>query len=488
MSLGQTIRRGALWQFAGNSGSQLLNFAFGIVLARLLAPHDFGTLVTIQVFTGLAGFVAGGGMGQGLVRAPNATKADYDCVFTLQLLIGCGIYTGFFFAAPWFARWYDQPLYESLLRVSALSFLTRPFINLPATILHRQMRFKTQAAVRIATLITSSTVSIVMAYYGNGVWSLIIGGLTGSVCSMILITYFSGWRPGFTMKFHRAREVARYGTLVSLNDIVIYLRQQATNFILGRTLGPASVGIFNKADSLVAMPHLMVTSSVSPVLFRALALEQSNLDKSRYLYFRSLSLVAIYATPLFMGLYWLAEPLIAVLYGPNWAEAAEPLAILAIAGPFLIIGKLSGAVLAARAWLRRELLVQVILLILTAIAGLAGLRYGLRGIAIGLLLVAIYNAAHMYALASRCLAASWSQLSAALAPALGLCAILYVILFALDRSMVHAGFSQFATLVLMSSAGACVYAVCFLYLPLGRLESEQLRWKRKLRLKSTSPP
>jgi O-antigen/teichoic acid export membrane protein len=111
MSLGNRIRHGAAWLFVGNSGKQVLGFLFGVVLARLLAPEDFGILLTIQVFTGIAGFVAGGGMGQALVRAKEASQQDYDIVFTLQLGIGCLIYAGFFIAAPWFAKWYGTPLY-----------------------------------------------------------------------------------------------------------------------------------------------------------------------------------------------------------------------------------------------------------------------------------------------------------------------------------------------------------------------------------------
>jgi len=100
VSQGNTIRHGAAWIFVGNIGYQALTFLFGIVLARLLVPDDFGLLLTIQVFTGFAGLIAGGGMGQALIRAKTATEQDYNIVFTLQLIIGCLIYTGFFVVAP----------------------------------------------------------------------------------------------------------------------------------------------------------------------------------------------------------------------------------------------------------------------------------------------------------------------------------------------------------------------------------------------------
>lgn len=487
-SLGDKIRHGALWLFLGNTGSQILTFAFGIVLARLLTPQDFGTLVTVQVFTGLAGFVSGGGMGQGLVRAREASKDDYDAVFTLQLAIGCAIYAVFYFAAPWFARWYDTPLYASLLRVSALSFIIRPFINLPGSLMHRHMRFKEQTGSRITTLLISSGVSIAMAYHGFGVWSLVMGGMAGSLTSMVLLTNLSGWRPGLSLDFSRARELARYGFLVSANDIVVYLRNQATNFILGRTLGAHTVGLFNKADSLARMPSQMVTGPVYQVLFRALAQEHDDLDKSRYLFFRSISLVAVYVTPLYLCASWLAEPLVTLLYGPKWADCAAPLAILALAGPFMMIGQLCGAVLAARKWLGREFVVQVILLILTGAATLAGLDYGLTGIATALVFVAGYNATHMYALASRCLKARWKELLVALAPAAGLNAILAGVLFLTHLSLPATDGQPLLQIAAMMAAGTLVYAGCFLFLPLAALRSEQQRWKQRLRLSARPAP
>jgi len=485
MSLGTAIRRNTLWQFTGNTGTQVLTFAFGIVLARLLAPEDFGMLITIQVFTGMAGFVAGGGMGQALVRAKEASQQDYDAVFSLQLLLGTAIYLVFFFAAPYFAQWYEQPLYGTLLRVSALSFLLRPFVNMPSSLLQRAMRFKAQSLIRMATLLCSSATSISMAFAGYGVWSLVIGGLVGSVCNVAMLTATARWRPGISFDFGRAKDLARYGMLVSANDIVTYVRTQATNVILSRTAGPASVGLFNKADSLAQMPRQLITSSLYPVLFRAMAQEQDKLDTCRYLFFRSLSLALVYASPFFFGLFWLADPLVYLLYGEKWTASAPPMAILALAGPLLTIANLSGAVLAARAWLHKELVIQIILLALTVLAVFLGLDYGLEGVASALVLVAAYNALHMFHLAQRSLKAGYSLLLKAVVPALVLNIILNAVLFATDAAFDAGTERSFLYLIAMTGAGALVYALSFIFLPLPGLSSEQARWKKLLHL---APP
>jgi teichuronic acid exporter len=349
MSLGQNHAPRHCLDVCRQYGGQVLAFLFGIVLARLLAPEDFGVLLTIQVFTGLAGFVAGGGMGQALVRAKEAQQ-DYDIVFTLQLGIGCLIYAGFFLAAPWFAKWYDNPLYTDLLRVSALSFIFRPLVNLPASILFRQMRYKAQTIVGLTSLLVSSFTSIFLAWLGYGVWSLIWGGIAGSVYNAAALIPLARWRPGFSLEFRRGRDIARYGMLVSANDIVGYLRNQTSIFILSRTSGPASVGLYNKGESL------------------AKCRTNSSPDRSTRFCFvpwppsRTTSTNAATSFSQHRAGGRVCHPL---LYRPAvagrtpdprrvWRKVGRgrrALMILAFAWPFWLMNNLSGAVLAAQNWL-----------------------------------------------------------------------------------------------------------------------------------------
>ncbi len=483
MSTGQSIHSSVAWLFVGNSGRQVLTFLFGIVLARLLAPEDFGALLTIQVFTGVAAFFAGGGMGQALIRAKKATRKDYDIVFTMQLIIGCLIYTVFYFLAPWFAKWYDNPLYTNLLRVTALSFIYRPFVNLPGNKLTREMRFKARAIIAFVSLLISSTTSITLAYYGYGVWSLVWGGIANAIVTALLLAPTARWRPRLSLAFHRGRKLAKYGMLKAINDIVFYLRTQASIFLLSRTLGVSSVGLYNKGESLARIPHTFLTGSVYPVLFRTLSKEQENQDKCRYLFFRSITLLAVYATPFYVGLIWLSEPLIKTIYGDKWLASAGPLSILAMAWPFWLMGNLSGNVLAAKNWLHRELFVQISSLIITCLAIIIALPYGIDGVAWAIVGATAYAAIHQYFLATSCLAAKRFQFFVAIVPALLLNGLLALTLYGVDRWLPEPFRSDdLFYLLAMTLAGGAIYGLCFLFLPFQTLRPEQRRWKTKLRL------
>lgn len=483
MNRGNSIRHGAKWVFIGNTGSQVINFALGLILARLMMPAEFGMVATILIFTSLAGFVAGGGMGQAIVRAKEASKRDFDLLFTLQFLIGWVI-VGFFFAiAPWFGRWYDNPLYADLLRVAALSFLVRPFFNVPSNMLHRDMRFKAKTAVQLSNLVVYNSVALSLAYLGYGPWSLILAGLFSAVAGALQFAWYARWRPGICFDFSRAGELMRYGLLASSNNIVGYVRSQLPTFILSRSMGPAGVGLFNKAESLSTRPHSFITGSVYEVLFRALAKEQDNLDKSRYLFFHSLTLVAVYALPFYIGFLWLAKPLVVTLFGHRWADSAAPLVILSLAAPLMMIENLSGAVLAARSWLGKELVAQLIMIAVAAAAILVGLPYGMTGVATGMVIALLYMSIHMFWLAKLSLKARWADLARAFMPAALLNALLVVALWLADRFIPpHLQSVDALYVLLMTSVGGLVYALCFLYLPIPALAAETARWKVKLKL------
>lgn len=484
MSLGRSIRHGAKWLLAGNIASQALQFAFGVILARLLVPADFGTLVTVQIFTGLAGFVAGGGMGQALVRAKEAKLEDFQVVFTAQLALGLLVYGAFFFLAPAFARWYDNPLYTDLFRVSAISFLLRPFFNMPNAWLTREMRFKQRSVIDIACAAIGSIASVVLAWWHFGVWSLVFGGLIGTVLSIAVLSIATPVRARPRFDATLAKELGLYGVKVTSNDVVSYIRSQTANFFLSHLQGPAIVGLFNKADSLAKTPRMVAGSVYDPIL-RSLAKIQDNIDQSRYVYFRTVMLLSVYMSPLFIGLAWLSEPFVFFVYGEQWIAAAEPLAILSIAGILACIGYPSGAVLAARNWLGREVFVHLLQILLFGASCVIGLRWGIAGVAWGILMSEAISVLFIALLVKRCLQSRFSQLVSSLAPATVLNLLLSIALATVDFGL-PADFNHAYPLpymLIMSSVGILAYALAFLFIPIPSLTSESLRWKQFLRLK-----
>lgn len=485
MTLGESIRGGVKWLLAGNLGNQISQFIFGVILARLLLPEDFGLLVTIQVFTGLVGLVSGGGMGQALVRSKEATEHDFNVVFTLQIFFGILIYLGFYLAAPLIADAFGNPLYQDLVRVSAISFLIRPFVNTRASWLHREMRFKQSALIGLAVGIVTGIASIVMAQYGMGVWSLTFAGILGSLISLALLDRFTERRPSLVINMDTARKFGSYGLKVSLNDIASYFTKQVSNTIISRVSGPSAVGLFNKGESLAWLPFSTVSASVYDAVFRGMAKVQDNPDQTKYLFFRMMSLMTLYTLPFYIGLAWMAEPFMLFVYGAKWLPAADPLRIVSLAGLFICIGHPCGAVLAAQNRLGREVWVHITQGIIVAVACYFGLKaWGIAGAALGIFLGVAYSTPVMYYLATRCFPSSFADLLHALAPGLKLNAALLITL-TIIHSLLPAGMRETHPalyMIVAGGGGAVIYAATFLFFPSASLQAEAQRWRKLLHL------
>jgi len=485
MQLGNSIRHGTLWLITGSIGYRILAFLFGVVLAHLLAPKDFGVLVAIQVFTGAAGFIAGGGMGQALIHAKEIDARHFRVVFTLQLCI-CGfIYTGFFLLAPWFAIWFDNPIYTDLLRVSALSFLTRPFSNIAQSSLRREMRFKAIVIINNANLIISSAASITLATYGFGVWSLVLGGIIGALFQAFCFILVSQCYPGFHYDSAIAKSLGSYGIKFSANDIIFYLKAQTPNFLLSRYLGPSTTGLFNKGSSLSELPVRTISSSAYQTVFRALSESQDNLDKSKYIYLRTITLVSVYTFPFYIALLWLSEPFVVTVYGAKWQAAAMPLQILSIAGLFRCISNPSGAVMAAQNLLGIEIKLQVGALCLTLLGCIPGIQQNdINLLAVGLLPSFMFLALTLSFYSLRALNAGFADLFKALKPAIFLNIGLALVLAACDQALMALGMNADHNVYLatLGCIGGLVSFILFLFYPLPEMKTEALRWKKILRL------
>lgn len=506
MQLGSSIRTGTLWIFAGNISTRVFEFVFGIILARLLVPSDFGLLVTTQVFTGVAGFIAGGGMGQALIQAKEITPKDFHVVFTLQLAICCLIYCFFFFTAPLIAVWFENPIYINLLRLSALNFLIRPFNNIPSSKLSREMQFKAISIIGLINFIITSSISVALAWYHFGVWSLVYSGLFGSLFSATCLILYSRCYPRIAFDKRIAKKLGTYGIKFSINDIIEYLRNQTPNFFIGKFLGASAVGLFNKGDSLSAYPVRIIAGSSYQTIFRALSATQENIDQSKYIYLRTVTLVTVYTFPFYIGLFWLAEPFVVTVYGEKWRLASAPLQIFCISRLFGCIGNAGGAVLAARNLLGYEIKIQLIALFMA----IAGCWYGIQNnditlIALGLIPSAIFLYCAVSYLALRAVQAKLLDLLLALIPAtlmnaslagvLGLSDYLLTLLqkenlmvvlrfYDYEVSLRTITLSPEIYLITLSVTGGLFYAVMFLYCPIRSLEKESARWKKILKFSS----
>lgn len=478
MSLGESIRSGVKWLAFGKVGNRLFEFAFGVALARLLVPADFGMIATIQIFTGFVGMFVAGGMGQSLIRAKEADQNDFTAVFTLQLGVGALVYLTFFFCAPLIAWFFENPLYTDLVRVSALTFLLRPFVSMRNAWLNRAMQFKSRTLVDVATGFFGGLLAVVLALLGLGVWSLTIAGLLGALFNNFWLARLTPLRPRLNMNVGTMRKHAGFGARIVGTDFIDYIRGQTRTLILSKLAGPTFLGLFNKAESMSRLPNQALMSPTMEPLFRAMSKSQDNLDQVKYLYYRAITLLMAYTAPAYALLWWIAEPFITVVYGAKWSDAGTPMSTLTLVGFFLNVALPSSVLLAVRNMLGREMVATAINIPIVAAACLIGLRWGLEGVAWGIVLAQAIHAAQFYAIVLRAIPTRTADLLHSIAPGLALGAMQFSFLTLVDHALGDWNRSRPSSyLIVMTMLGGCFAIGTFLFLPMPALKTESKRWR-----------
>ncbi len=173
MSLKEKTNSGLIWTFAESFASRGIGFIVQIVLARILLPEEFGLIAMIMVFIGIGHSLVDSGMTQSLIRTIKPDQRDYSTVFFINIFVSLLVYAIIYFSAPAIARFYDQEILVSLVRVYALIIIIQSFVTVQITRMTKEMNFRIQMIIQIPSIIVGGVVGIVLALLGWGVWSLV---------------------------------------------------------------------------------------------------------------------------------------------------------------------------------------------------------------------------------------------------------------------------------------------------------------------------
>ena len=209
-----------------------------------------------------------------------------------------------------------------------------------------------------------------------------------------------------------------------------------------------------------------------------------NLDKCRYLFARSIALVAVYATPFYVGLVWLASHWCAASMAQRGSTPRARSWCSASPGHSGCYGDLSGAVVAARDRLGDELRIQVATTIATVLAVVISLPHGIDGVAWAMVGCRWVHSLFMYPAGYRDASARVARPTLqALGPALLLNGILAIALYLTERAL-PAGCSTMTCCTSRAWALSAAWSMLLapMPVPVPALATQRARWRSQLRL------
>ena len=331
-NLKQKAAAGMVWTAIQKYSTMIIQFISGIILARLLTPHDYGCIGMLSIFMALAETFIDGGFGSALIQKKNPTQEDYSTIFFWNLGMSAILYTVLFFSAPAIARFYDMPLLCPVLRVQALVLFIHAFNLVQRNQLRKKLNFKLLSIITITTSLISLSVTIYMAYKGFGVWALVTQNLISAAIPAIVFWFYVRWRPILVFSWKSFKELFSFGAFMFLTHLVNTFSMKFQGLLVGRVYNASTLGYFSKAVGTENLASQSISTIMNQVTYPLYAQAQDDIEMMKNM-IKRLSMTISYVTlPLMYILLLTAKPLFVLLYSDRWLESVPYFQILCIAG------------------------------------------------------------------------------------------------------------------------------------------------------------
>ncbi len=325
------------WSFASTAGGRLATLGIGVLLARLLGPHAFGTFAVALVATLAVGSFNELGISLAIVRWQGDPAEIVPTVTTLSLISSSALYIGCFFGAPAFASAMGAPTATGVIRVLCLNVFIDGVVGTPAALLQRNFR---QDQKMIADQVNSwlgAAVSIGLAVSGFGAMSLAIGRIAGAVAAGILFFVFCPLRVRLGFDLVKARALLRFGLPLAGASLLVFGVANVDQLVVGHVLGATALGFYVLAFNMSSWPvnvFSLPVRNVAPAVFSRLQHDRATMRTG---FLSGTGVLGSVTLPVCLLIGGASVPLIGLLYGPRWMPAAQALMWLAFLGALRIL-------------------------------------------------------------------------------------------------------------------------------------------------------
>lgn len=334
---GRTAGRGAAVLLGGQWIKYLIQMASLVILARILTPGDYGLLTMVTAIIGAAAVIGDFGLSLAAIRAPLLSQEQKSNLFWINTSIG--FITGLVIvalAAP-IANFYAEPRLLELTMVLAVVFPINGLAVQFRVELNRQSKFKWIAIADVSSQAVGFIVALVGSLLGWSYWALASQTIISAAAALLLLVLCSHWIPGRWRNSIQMRQLVTFGANTSAVQIVNYVSTNLDSVLIGRVLGAATLGLYNRAFQLVSLPIQQLAAPLTRVVLPYL----SKMATHRELEKAATRIQMVLSYGLIGVLSFIAstsEALIAVVLGPEWSGAWNVLEILALGGLFQSLG------------------------------------------------------------------------------------------------------------------------------------------------------
>lgn len=457
-----------VWSFSEKLLTMIIQMVVSIVVARQLAPSDFGVMAIMTFFTSVALAIVDSGFSQTLIRKESPTDEEYRSVLTFNVVVSLLLYALLLFAAPAIASLYDSPI---ITRIAPILFLVLPINSLCVvqTVMYtREFRFALISKIVFSASLISGITAVAMALAGYGIWSLVAQRLLQMGIKAIAFWRLRRWRTTARFSLTALRAMAPFSLRLLATDLIASIYNNVAQLFIGKIHNTSTLGFYSQAQKLKDLPVTSTVQAVQGVTYPALSKIAGDDEKFSEGYIRIMRLLGFAIFPIMLGFVAIASDMFLLLLGERWMPTVPYFEILSLSGIFYPLAIVSYNVLKTksdgRVILHLEIAKRVIM---TAVLAYT-ISQGVESVAWGMTAMSLVEFLLNTSTAMRYLSTSWSRLLGAILPSLLVAVVMFGALYMLQPYIATLHIAL--RLIIDITAGATLYIGLGWMLRLGALK------------------
>jgi O-antigen/teichoic acid export membrane protein len=480
--IGRRIAAGAAWMVLFKLSERALSLVSMLVLARLLAPADFGLVAIASSVLALLEVLTTLGLDVALISKRDVQRQHYDSAWTLNVIVSAAVACALLALSLPAAAFFDEPRLTPVICVLALGAFVQGLENVGIVEFRKELQFAREFRFQIAKRLIMIAITLPLAFWWRDYWALVAGAVSGRFAWVIISYIAHPFRPRPSLA--AARDLLGFSGWLLLNNLLYYFKEQTANLTLGRIAGPRSVGLYTLSYDFASLPTAQLIAPINRAVLPGLAKLSDRRDELARNALNVVALTACLAIPAGAGLAAVAPLMVPLILGAQWSDAVPVLQILALVSASAALLSSSYAAFLALQKPRIPALVDLIYVLLQLGLMIAlSSRYGARGAALAALITVLTIIPLNYGLLLPRLGQSIRTLPAVvIRPALA-AALMWAIVHPYAASAATAkGVVAVAQLIGMIVAGGCIYvaALFLLWVLFRRPEGAELMALRQI--------
>ena len=384
MSLKDKTISGLFWSAIDSFAGQGIQFIIGIILARLIAPREFGLIGMISIFIAVSQTFINSGFSSALIRKKECTQADYSTVFYYNMGMGLLMYLVLFLSAGAISSFFHEPELKWLVRALGFNLIISSATLIQGTTLLKRIDFKLLTKIAVISSVISGIIGIVMAISGFGVWSLVARSLAGAFFSSLLVWLWNRWQPSRVFSVKSFKELFGFGSKLLVSGLINTVYNNIYYLVIGKYYAAEQLGYYTRASGFTDMPSMSLNKIISRVTYPVLAQMQDNKELLKAGYKKMIRNTMFISFVLMAGMAAVAEPIVITLVGEKWRQSIAYLQLLCFPGAMYPLHALNLNMLNVQGRSDLFLRLEIIKKLIAVPAILIGIIWGIKVMILGM--------------------------------------------------------------------------------------------------------